>query len=41
MNDNHFDGRQPADLPTMTHVELTRLRQRHPEWLLGDRTSGR
>ena len=39
MNDNHFDGAQPQDLPTMQHVELTRLRQEHPEWLLGDRTS--
>ena len=39
MNDNHFDGAQPADLATMQHVELTKLRQEHPEWLLGDSTS--
>ena len=39
MNDNHFNGAQPRDLPTMQHVELTQLRQEHPDWVLGDRTS--
>ncbi len=39
MNDNHFNGAQIADLPTLHHTELTELRRRHPEWLLGDRTS--
>ncbi len=39
MNDNHFDGAQPADLATLHHSELTALRREHPEWLLGDRTT--
>ncbi len=39
MNDNHFNGAQIADLPTLHHTELTELRRRHPEWLLGPRTS--
>lgn len=39
MNDNHFDGAQIKDLPTLHHTELTRMRIDHPEWLLGDRTS--
>ena len=39
MNDNHFDGAQPADLATLHHSELTALRREHPEWLLADRTS--
>ncbi len=39
MNDNHFNGAQLADLPTLHHSELTQLRREHPEWLLGDRTS--
>ena len=36
MNDNHFDGAQVEDLPTMDHSGLTRTRIEHPEWLLGD-----
>ena len=39
MNDNHFNGRQIADLNNLHHTELTRLRIEHPEWLLGDKTS--
>ena len=39
MNDNHFNGAQVADLPRLHHTELTALRQQHPEWLLGERTS--
>ena len=39
MNDNHFNGAQVEDLPTLHHTELTRMRIEHPEWLLGDRTS--
>ena len=39
MNDNHFDGAQVEDLPTLHHSELTRMRREHPEWVLGDRTS--
>lgn len=39
MNDNHFDGAQVGDLATLHHTELTDLRQSHPEWLLGDKTS--
>ena len=35
MNDNHFNGAQPSDLQTLHHVELTKLRKDHPEWLLG------
>jgi len=35
MNDNHFNGAQLSDLQTLHHTELTRLRQEHPEWLLG------
>lgn len=39
MNDNHFNGAQIDDLPSLHHTELTRLRIEHPEWLLGDQTS--
>ncbi|MCZ6678023.1 MAG: family 10 glycosylhydrolase [Candidatus Poribacteria bacterium] len=39
MNDNHFNGAQVADLETMHHTELTRMRIEHPEWVLGDQTS--
>ena len=39
MNDNHFDGAQISDLPTLHHTELTELRRDHPEWLLGEETS--
>ena len=39
MNDNHFNGAQIKDLPTMRSTELTRLRVEHPEWLLGDKTT--
>lgn len=39
MNDNHFNGAQVADLPTLHHTELTRMRVDHPEWLLGNQTS--
>ena len=39
MNDNHFDGAQIRDLPTLHHTELTRMRIEHPEWVLGDKTS--
>jgi hypothetical protein len=39
MNDNHFNGAQVADLPRLHHTELTDMRRRHPEWLLGDQTS--
>jgi hypothetical protein len=39
MNDNHFNGAQIEDLEGLHHTELTRMRQEHPEWLLGDRTS--
>ena len=39
VNDNHFDGAQIGDLPDLHHTELTSLRQQHPEWLLGERTS--
>ena len=39
MNDNHFNGRQIADLKNLHHTELTHLRIEHPEWLLGDKTS--
>ena len=39
MNDNHFDGAQPADLPDLHHNELTRMRIEHPEWLLGAKTT--
>ena len=38
MNDNHFNGAQPSDLQTLHHVELTKLRKDHPEWLLGEDT---
>ena len=37
MNDNHFGGAQPEDMPKMKHVDLTRMRREHPEWLLGKR----
>ncbi len=36
MNDNHFGGAQPQDMPKMRHHSLTRLRREHPEWLLGE-----
>ena len=39
MNDNHFNGAQIKDLPTMRSTELMRLRVEHPEWLLGDKTT--
>ena len=39
MNDNHFDGAQVKDFPTLHHTELTRMRLEHPEWVLGDQTS--
>ena len=39
MNDNHFNGARPGDLPRMNHSEVTRRRIEHPEWLLGDRTT--
>ena len=39
MNDNHFGGAQPSDLPTLRHSELTRMRIEHPEWLLGEKTT--
>ena len=39
INDNHFNGAQPADLADLHHTELTELRRQHPEWLLSDRTS--
>ncbi len=39
MNDNHFNGAQVSDLPTLHHTEMTDLRRQHPEWLLGSRTS--
>ena len=39
MNDNHFSGAQPRDLPLMRHSGLTRMRIEHPDWLLGDQTS--
>jgi hypothetical protein len=35
MNDNHFWGLRPADLPTATQSDLTVLRKQHPDWLLG------
>ena len=38
MNDNHFNGAQLSDLQTLHHVELTKLRKDHPEWLLGEDT---
>lgn len=39
MNDNHFGGASPTDIPGLHHTEMTRLRRQHPEWLLGDQTS--
>ena len=39
MNDNHFGGAQPSELPTMRSSELTRMRIEHPEWLLGEKTT--
>jgi hypothetical protein len=39
MNDNHFNGAQIEDLPTLHHTELTQMRIEHPEWLLGDQTA--
>ncbi len=39
MNDNHFNGAQVADLKSLHHTELTRMRIEHPEWLLGEQTS--
>ncbi|MBM3276539.1 MAG: hypothetical protein FJY95_00440 [Candidatus Handelsmanbacteria bacterium] len=39
MNDNHFNGSQAEDLPTLHHTEMTDLRRQHPEWLLGKQTS--
>ena len=38
MNDNHFDGAQVEDLADLRHPEMTQLRRRHPEWLLGRQT---
>ena len=38
MNDNHFNGAKPEDLPKMDSSRLTRMRIEHPEWLLGDQT---
>ncbi|MBT3344121.1 MAG: hypothetical protein HN712_01190 [Gemmatimonadetes bacterium] len=38
MNDNHFNGTAPADIPHLHHTEMTGLRRQHPEWLLGDET---
>ena len=40
MNDNHFNGAQVEDLPTMRSSELTRMRIEHPQWLLGEKTTG-
>ncbi len=39
MNDNHFGGAQPSQMPAMRHNGLTRMRIEHPEWLLGDKTT--
>ena len=39
MNDNHFGGMQPEEMPRARHGALTQLRRDHPEWLLGNRTS--
>ena len=39
MNDNHFEGAQIEDLPTLGSGELTRMRIEHSEWLLGDKTT--
>ena len=39
MNDNHFNGARPEDMPQMHDSALTRMRIDHPEWLLGDRTT--
>ncbi len=39
MNDNHFDGAQIEDLPTLKHTSLTTMRREHPHWLLGEKTS--
>ena len=36
MNDNHFHGAQPEDMPTLIHDGITQMRRDHPEWLLGD-----
>jgi len=35
MNDNHFNGLQPADMKNTIMSGLTRLRKDHPEWTLG------
>ena len=39
MNDNHFNGAKPEDMPQMRDTALTQMRIDHPEWLLGDRTT--
>lgn len=35
MNDNHFNGLQPAEMKHTVMSGLTRLRKEHPEWTLG------
>ncbi len=35
MNDNHFNGLQPAEMRDTVMSGLTRLRKAHPEWCLG------
>ena len=39
MNDNHFSGMQPDEMPASKHPSLSDFRRDHPEYLLGDRTS--
>jgi hypothetical protein len=39
MNDNHFHGAQVQDIQDLHNSGLTRVRIKHPEWLLGDRTT--
>ena len=38
MNDNHFGGAQPEDVPKMPHHKaITKMRREHLDWTLGDR----
>ena len=39
MNDNHFNGAQIEEIPTLQHTSLTKMRREHPQWLLGTKTS--
>ena len=39
MNDNHFSGMQPDEMPASKHPSLSDFRREHPGYLLGDRIS--